>query len=267
MTIHSFKQICARTLTLLLLGISTFVAVPAPVQAQYSDHFFRPMRPAPVYREAPMYRSAPMHRGERYGYDEAPVIMPLTTRRVINRLARQGFDVNRVWRQGDVYLAQGVDRRGAPVRVVADPYEGSVLEVIALGAPVIREKPRQNNLRAQDNPRLAARAPLPPQGVPHMNSHEAAPHVIPAPRSIIEKQPQVMIQPHVSPPVRPLTPPLPPIRSTQNPPSEPQVQEKVAQKPVVKQLIPSQSRAQKPAIAPIEEVKPTLHNRLNTDKI
>lgn len=115
----------------------TGIQVISSAYAEYFNPHLQPVNPRYLQRPRPVY-------GHR-----VPIVVALTPQEAANRLARQGFRVRNLWMQGDVYMAQGYDRRRVPVRVVVDPYEGRVLEVTALGAPArsMQNSPIQNAVR------------------------------------------------------------------------------------------------------------------------
>jgi hypothetical protein len=137
--------------------IVTFLVCAPPAYAQFRERFFQPdhhMIPMPP-QHIPHGYASPQDYGSRR-YAPQPRVVFLRPDAIKHRLALQGFNVSRIWRRGDIYLAEGVDRRRVRVRVAAEPYEGSVLEVIALGAaqPAV-QKHSANTVRKLVKPPVA----------------------------------------------------------------------------------------------------------------
>ena len=125
-----FKKMTARVCVMcfaimFFVGLGHFFTVSPVISTAQAEYFNPHLNSAnPRY----LQRSRPVAYGHR-----APIVVALTPQEAAHRLARQGYSVRNLWMQGDVYVAQGFDRRRTPVRVVVDPYEGRVLEVVEIG--------------------------------------------------------------------------------------------------------------------------------------
>jgi hypothetical protein len=262
-----------------------------PAQAQFPGYFSPPdphMAPVPP-RHIPQgpFSHVPS------GYGRAPRVVFLPPEAMRHRLALQGFSVSKIWRRGEVYLAEGFDRRRNFVRIAAEPYEGSILEVTALRSPspmVPRQGLAYQALGPQERdepaPRIRERARRAPQATvtrsqkavdeededevmpvrprTKRQAHIAArPSPVSAPVSVREKT----VSPKQKTQDTPLTKapePLPSeARSTSSPdsktsPAKPQTPvKKIAKLPAVGPIpLPKDPNAPQPAVSPVEEVKP-----------
>lgn len=65
--------------------------------------------------------------GHNHGYGHRYRIMPPQV--VRKQLQRSYYNVSRLDRRGDVYIARAEDRRGRDIRITADVYTGRVIDV------------------------------------------------------------------------------------------------------------------------------------------
>ena len=68
-----------------------------------------------------------VRHGDRYGYGYRDRVLPPQV--VRNHLKRTYYEVSRLDRRGDVYIARAEDRRGRDIRITADAYTGRVIDV------------------------------------------------------------------------------------------------------------------------------------------
>ena len=71
------------------------------------------------------YTEARHGYGHGHGYRQR-VLPPQVVR---NHLKRTYYEVSRLDRRGDVYIARAEDRRGRDIRITADAYTGRVIDV------------------------------------------------------------------------------------------------------------------------------------------
>lgn len=64
-----------------------------------------------------------------YGYDYGHRYRALPPHVVRSYLQRSYYEVSRLDRRGDVYIARAEDRRGRDIRITADAYTGRVIDV------------------------------------------------------------------------------------------------------------------------------------------
>lgn len=65
----------------------------------------------------------------RYGHDYRYRDRALPPQVVRSHLQRSYYEVSRLDRRGDVYVARAEDRRGRDIRITADAYTGRVIDV------------------------------------------------------------------------------------------------------------------------------------------
>ena len=65
----------------------------------------------------------------RYGYGYGQRYRALPPHVVRSYLQRSYYEVSRLDRRGDVYIARAEDRRGRDIRITADAYTGRVIDV------------------------------------------------------------------------------------------------------------------------------------------
>jgi hypothetical protein len=173
-----------------------FLAHTPPAFAQFRERFFPPephMIPMPPQQAPQGY--APRYGARRYAPQPRVVFLPLDA--IKHRLALQGFNVSRIWRRGEIYLAEGVDRRRMRVRIAAEPYEGSVLEVIALGAAApMAEKRTDYANRAVEKPPIAKQKTARLQ---KMNDEDDEEEVVITPRAPRKVKPPTALKPDPKP--------------------------------------------------------------------
>ncbi len=73
------------------------------------------------------YTDARHGYGYGYGYGHRQRILPPQV--VRSYLQRSYYEVSRLDRRGDVYVARAEDRRGRDIRITADAYTGRVIDV------------------------------------------------------------------------------------------------------------------------------------------
>lgn len=73
------------------------------------------------------YSDARHGHGYGYGYGHRQRILPPQV--VRSYLQRSYYEVSRLDRRGDVYVARAEDRRGRDIRITADAYTGRVIDV------------------------------------------------------------------------------------------------------------------------------------------
>jgi len=75
------------------------------------------------------YDNARYGHGYGYGYGYGHNYRVLPPHVVRSYLQRSYYEVSRLDRRGDVYIARAEDRRGRDIRITADAYTGRVIDV------------------------------------------------------------------------------------------------------------------------------------------